>query len=243
MSWAQPAPPDSKDLVPVTVHQLIVDPNSMQPVVFLADSQGERVLPIWIGPCEANSLNTELEGVKTPRPLTYDFTATIIQKLKAKVQRAIVTHAKDGTYYATLILELGGAAVEVDARPSDCIILATKVKAPIFVSRKLFRENSVSLKQEIGFESSYGLTVQELTSSLAQSFSFQSTRGVLVADVRGGSQADKDGVQRGDILVEAGGEGVPDVGTLRNALSKGKTPLKARVFRKGNFVSLTLNPK
>jgi len=238
-----PAPAESKELVQVTLHQLIVDPNSMQPVVFLADQEGERALPIWIGPCEANSLNMEMEGVKTPRPLTYEFTARIVQKLNGKVQRAIVTHAKDGTYYSTLIIDVGGAAVEIDARPSDSIILATKVKAPIFVSRKLFKENSVSLKQEAGLESSYGLMVQNLTSALAQSFSFQSTKGVLVSDVRGGSQAEKDGVQRGDILVDAGGEAVSDLVSLRNALAKRKAPLKARVFRKGKFVSLTLNPK
>jgi S1-C subfamily serine protease len=66
---------------------------------------------------------------------------------------------------------------------------------------------------------------------------------VLVADVRGGSQAEKDGLQRGDILVEIGGDLISDVKSLRDALSKSKASVKARIFRKGNFVSLALNPK
>ncbi len=201
VAGAQPAvPPESKDLIPVNIHQLLVDPASMQPVVFLADPDGERALPIWIGACEANSLSTEMEGTKPVRPLTYDFTATLLQKLKGKVRRAVITHAKEGIYYSALIIDREGASVEIDARPSDSIILATKVKAPIFVSAKLFKENSIPLKEEKGPEASYGLTVQELTSSLAHSFSFQSTKGALVADVRGGSQAEKDGAPTGGHL-------------------------------------------
>ena len=106
-----------------------------------------------------------MEGTKPVRPLTYDFTATLVQKLKGKVRRAVVTHAKEGIYYSALIIDREGASVEIDARPSDSIILATKVKAPIFVSAKLFKENSIPLKEEKGPEASYGLTVQELTSS------------------------------------------------------------------------------
>jgi len=230
-------------MVEVTIDSIRVSLMSQQRIVLLKDVDSERYLPIWIGPCEANSLSAEMEGTKPVRPLTYDFAATLVEKLKGKVRRAVVTHAKDGIYYSALVVEREGASVEIDARPSDSIILATKVKAPIFVSAKLFKENSIPLKEEKGPEASYGLTVQELNSSLAHSFSFQSTKGALVADVRGGSQAEKDGIQRGDILVDAGGEAVSDLASLRNALAKRKAPLKARVFRKGKFVSLTLNPK
>lgn len=231
-----------KDLLQVKVHQLILDPTSGQPVVFLADPQAERALMIWIGPCEASALNSEMEGMKPLRPLTHDLTGRIIEKLKGKIQRIIITHSQDGVYYATLVIDREGAVVEIDARPSDSIVLALKSRAPIFVSQTVFREMSVAMKEEKGVEDSYGLTVQELTSSLAYSFSFKSTQGVLVADVRGGSQAEKDGLQRGDIFTEVGGEGVGDVKSLRTALLRGKAPAKAKIFRKGNFISLTLNP-
>jgi len=244
--WAgqfTPVAVGSQDLLQVKVHRLIMDPGSMQPIVFLADPQEERALLVWIGPCEATALNAEMEGTKAPRPLTHDLAGRIIEKLKGKIQRIIITHVKDGIYYATLVIEREGSAVEVDARPSDSIVMALKSKSPIFVSKGLFAELSVPLKEEKGGEDPYGLTIQELTSSLAQSFSFKSTKGVLVADVRGGSQAEKDGLQRGDILVEIGGDLISDVKSLRDALSKSKASVKAKIFRKGNFVSLALNPK
>jgi bifunctional DNase/RNase len=244
--WAKPIPSadaGSKDLLEVKVHRLIVDPGSMQPVVFLADPGGERALPIWIGPCEANALNAEMEGTKPPRPLTHDLAGRIIENLKGKIQRIIITHTQGGIYYATLVVEREGSVVEIDARPSDCIVLALKSKAPIFVSRTLFGEMSVSLKEQKGVEERYGLSVQDLNSSLAQSFSFKSDRGVLVSEVKGGSRAEKDGLEQGDILVEVGKDPVNDVPSLRAALSKIKSPVKVKIFRKGNYFFVTLNPK
>lgn len=233
---------EQKELLQVKIHQLIMDPTSRQPVVFLADSLDERALPIWIGHSEANAIYAELQGIKHPRPLTHDLLERIIQKLNWKIQRIVVTHSKEGTYYATMVLERGGSLVEIDARPSDSIVMALKFKAPIFVSKSLFAEMAVPLGEKKGIEEIYGLTIQELTPLLAQSFSFKSTRGVLVSDVRQGSLAEKDGLQRGDIFVEAGGETVGDVMTLKGALARSKAPVQARIFRKGNFLSMRLHP-
>jgi bifunctional DNase/RNase len=238
-----PAASASQELLPVKIQRLTIDPSSGQPVVFLTDPQEERALPIWIGPCEANAMNQEMEGTKPPRPQTHDLLERVIQKMKGKIQKVIVTHAQDGVYYATLVLEREGTAVEIDARPSDSLVLALKSKAPVWVGKKMFQEASVPLKEAKGVEDQYGLTAQDLTPSLAQSFSFKSTRGVLVSDVRAGSLAEKDGLQRGDILAEMGGEVIPDVNGLKAAMNKAKGPVKAKVFRKGEYVSLTIQGK
>jgi len=237
----RPVALEPKDLLQVKIHKLTLDPASMQPVVFLTDSQEERVLPIWIGPCEANAMNAEMEGTPHPRPLTHDLAVRIIQKFKAKVQRIIITHTKDGIYYATLVLEKQGSVMEIDARPSDSMVLALKSKAPIFVSKALFAEMSLPLREPKGIEENYGLTIQDLTPSLAQSFSYKSSQGVLVSEVRSGSSAEKDGLQQGDILVEVGEETVPDTKSLRAALAKSKGPVKAKIFRKGGFLSVILH--
>ncbi len=233
----------SQELLQVKIQRLIIDPSNNQPVVFLTDLQEERALLVWIGPCEANAMNAEMEGTKHPRPQTHDLLQGVIQKMKGKIQRIIITHSKDGIYFANLVLEREGALLEIDARPSDSMVLALKAKAPVFVARKMFQEMSVSLKEERGAEAQYGITGQELTSSLAQSFSFKSTRGVLVSDVRTGSPAEKDGLQRGDIIAEIGGEATPDLRSLRAALDKMKAPIKARIFRKGEFIPLMLHGK
>lgn len=234
---------EEKDLLQVKVHKLTVDPTTMQPVVFLADSLEERALPIWIGPCEANAINMEIQGIKPPRPLTHDLMVRMMQKANTKVQRIIITHSKEGTYYATLVMDRGGSLEEIDARPSDSIVIALKFKSPIFVSKSLFREMAVSLEEQEAIEERYGLTIQELTPLLAQSFSYKSTRGVLVSHVREGSPAEKDGLHRGDIFVEVGGSTVEDVMSLKGALAKIKAPVPARIFRKGEFLSLTIHPK
>ena len=237
------AAPASQELLQVKIQRLIVDPSNNQPVVFLTDLQEERALLVWIGPCEANAMNAEMEGTKHPRPQTHDLLQGVIQRMKGKVQKIIITHSKDGVYYAALVLEREGTTIEIDARPSDSIVLALKAKAPVFAAKKMFQEMSIPLKEEKGAEDQYGITAQELTSSLAQSFTFKSTRGVLVSDVRAESPAEKDGLMRGDIIAEIGGEAIPDLKSLKTALNKMKGSVKAKVFRKGEFVSLTFHGK
>ena len=234
---------EPKELLQVKVHQVILDPTSNQPVVLLADSPGERVLLIWIGHCEANAIFAEIQGIKHDRPLTHDLAERIIQKANGKIRRIVITHRKENTYYATIVLEWGSSPIEIDARPSDSIVMALKFKAPIFISKSLFTAMAVSLDEQKGVEERYGVTIQELTPLLAQSFSYKSTRGALVSDVREGSLAEKDGLHRGDIFVEVGGSTVEDVMSLKGSLAKIKTPVPARIFRKGNFLSITIHPK
>jgi uncharacterized protein len=231
-----------KDLMEVKIYRLIVDPASMQPVVLLADLAGERVMPVWIGPNEANAIQAEIEGVQPPRPMTHDLLERVIQRMNGTVKRVIITHQKENIYYALLVIEKDRNLLEIDARPSDSLVMALKLKSPIFVAKSLFKERSVSLGESKEADSPYGLTLQELTPMLAESFGFKKGRGVLIADVKGGSRAEKDGLQRGDIVVEISGEKIPDVAAMKNALASIKNPVKIKIFRQGSFSVLTLNP-
>src|SRR6266536_4950207 len=78
------------------------------------------------------------------RPLTHDLIASICSGFNITVERVVITELKNSTYYARLILqqhnELGRKIVESDARPSDCIALATALKKPIYVSSSLFEQ-------------------------------------------------------------------------------------------------------
>lgn len=244
-TWAEGftlAAEEQPNLLQVKIYKLIVDPSSMQPVVLLADSLEERAMVIWIGPCEATAIQGEIQGVKQPRPSTHDLVERIIRKTGGTLERIIITHSKDNTYYATIVLGKDHSPLEIDARPSDSLALALKFKAPIYVAKKLFEEMAVPLKEPKAADEIYGLTTQELTFELAQSFSFGSTQGVLVSDVREGSQAEKDGLQRGDIFVELGKKTLESVKSLKEVLGQSKGPVKAKVFRKGAFQSLNLHP-
>ena len=236
-----PASEKSK-LLPVTVYRLILDPVSQHPVVILTDSLEERALPIWIDSFEANAIHSELEGIKHRRPLTHDLLERIIQKTNAKIHQIVITELKDNIYYAKIRMEVAGTFAEIDARPSDSIVMALKFQAPLFVSRDLFKDKAMPLNEEKEIEQHYGITLQNLTPSLSQAFSFDSTKGTLVSDVRRGSPAEKDGLERGDIFVTLDEGPVDDIASVRLALEKGKTTMKAKIFRKGRFLALNLHP-
>jgi bifunctional DNase/RNase len=90
-----------------------------QRVVILKELEGERYLPIWIGPFEAEAIAMELQGVEAARPLPYDIMKTIIGDLGGNVRRILVTTLRDDVFFATIVIEAAGRQVEVDARPSD----------------------------------------------------------------------------------------------------------------------------
>src|SRR5271165_4566779 len=85
-----------------------------------------------------------LKEAPKERPLTHDLIANIFKGFSISVERVIITELKNSTYFARLILqqqnELARKIVEIDARPSDCLALATAQKRPIYVSHALFEQ-------------------------------------------------------------------------------------------------------
>ena len=233
----------SGQLLRVKVYNLIVDPETRQPLVILSDEREKRGMPIWIGFFEANAINSEMQGIEHPRPLTHDLLASVIQKARLKIHRIIITHLKENTYYATIFMGISGSLVEIDARPSDSIATALKFNAPIFVSQSLFNKAAFPLSEQGGGYEEYGLTFQDLTPALAKAFEFGSTRGILVSHVRKGSQAEKDGLERGDIVYEMEGAPVENATSMREALEKDDLPLEVKIFRRGQPLSLVIRPK
>jgi uncharacterized protein len=131
-------------MVQVRVSGLIVDDNSKSPVVILQEISGERYLPIWIGPFEAQAIANEIQGKKFPRPLTHDLLASTIGSLKGKVSRIVINDLRDKTFFASIIIERGEEVVSLDARPSDSIALAVRAAAPIFVAEKILEGEGTS---------------------------------------------------------------------------------------------------
>jgi bifunctional DNase/RNase len=105
---------------------------SIQRFVLLGD--GERKVPILIGPFEAQAISLPLEGAQPDRPMTHDLLRTIIERLGATLDRVVIDDLWSTTYYAKLHLQRGKETMEIDVRPSDAIALAVRFEAPIFVS-------------------------------------------------------------------------------------------------------------
>jgi len=126
------------NMLEVKIEGLALDMTTNSPVVILAPDGLNKVLPIWIGHAEAWGIAMELSGVKAKRPLTYDLLRDVIETLQATVDRVEITELKEQTFYARIHLSINGQVYEIDARPSDSIALALKVKAKIFVNEELF---------------------------------------------------------------------------------------------------------
>ena len=118
--------------VEMSIKGLMVDPITNIPIVLLDDREGQRLLPISVGIFEAHAIALEIENISMPRPITHDLLRNVIHDLKADVQRVVISDLKESTFYAVIHLVVGGELVAIDARPSDAIALALRVRAPIF---------------------------------------------------------------------------------------------------------------
>lgn len=234
--------PVDKELVRVTVYQLVVDPSNRQPVVTLADPGEKRALFIWIGLAEARAIYSELEGIEPQRPLTHDLLGKILLKTKSEIRQIVVTHSQDNIYYATIFLDTEDNLVQIDARPSDAIVMALKFNAPVYVSRELFEKMSLPLGSRTDREDSYGLSLQELTPDLVRYLSLKSAKGVMVSGLQKGSQAAIDGLRIGDIIVEIDGRVVEDLPFFHKIFKENKRPLKTKIYRNNRLLTLSIHP-
>lgn len=132
-------------MIEAVVDSIRVSMVNQHRVVFLREVSGERHLPIWIGPFEAEAIAMELQGVQSKRPLPYDLLKAVIKDLGGRLTRIEVTELRDATFYAQLVVEIGGRVVIVDARPSDAIALGVRAKVPILVAESVMDEAGVEL--------------------------------------------------------------------------------------------------
>jgi len=116
------------------------DQKVQSPVVLLTDKEQNTVLPIWIGLCEARSIELGLSEIVVPRPLTYDLMAAIIRTMGAKVERIVIVDLRDEVFYAQVEVSVGGKVSKIDARPSDAIALASRMNSPIFVKKTVLEK-------------------------------------------------------------------------------------------------------
>src|SRR5437868_4601990 len=129
---AVPAARGGKGIIISEVHD--------QQVIMLKETEGERSFPIVIGIFEATSIDRRVRGMPSPRPLTHDLVASVIENMGGELRDIYISELKDHTYFAKLRIRLNGEMVEVDSRPSDAIALAVTAKVPIYVAEEVLEE-------------------------------------------------------------------------------------------------------
>jgi bifunctional DNase/RNase len=87
------------------------------------------------------AIQRAVNGEQSERPMTHDLMVTLLDGLGAEVERVVINAVDDGTFFARLIVsmenELGHKIVEVDARPSDSIVLALTSGKPLYVAHEV----------------------------------------------------------------------------------------------------------
>jgi len=132
-----------EDFILMMVGGVTLDPTTKMPIVVLRDPDNKINLPIWIGPLEAASMATELEGIKPQRPMTHDLIRNLLGDLGVTVDAIEVTELRENTYFARILLKgRDGRDLEIDSRPSDAISLALRTKSPIYVAKKVLETSS-----------------------------------------------------------------------------------------------------
>jgi bifunctional DNase/RNase len=123
-----------------------------QPIVLLREEDGQRYLPIFIGPPEATAIVYALQGMETPRPMTHDLFKSVLDELAIRLQRVVITELHDGTFYAEIELGGGGEGEtrRISSRPSDALALAARYpdQVPIFASEAVLEEAGVLFDQD-----------------------------------------------------------------------------------------------
>ncbi len=150
-------------MVEVYVSGMGIDPISQMPIVILKSKEDDSLaLPIWIGVFEANSIVMNMQGMDSPRPMTYDLIKSILLATGYAVEMVTIDSMENNTYIATIHLKntnLTAEGLAIDSRPSDAINLALRFDAPIYVNKELFTNSA-----DIEVQDDLNITEEDLRS-------------------------------------------------------------------------------
>ena len=126
--------------IQMELHKIIISEMQDQQIIVLKEVDGERKFPIVIGSPEAMAIDRRLKGIPTPRPMTHDLMANVIESMGGNIDRIEINDLQEHTFFARIHIRQGMKMVEVDSRPSDAIALGIASEVPIFVAEHVLAE-------------------------------------------------------------------------------------------------------
>jgi uncharacterized protein len=124
-------------MIEMMIDSVRVSLTSQQRIVLLRNLEGDRYLPIWIGPYETESITIALQEIELARPQAHDLMLLMFKKLEGHLRRVEITSLKDDVFYGNLVVERDGQTIDIDARPSDSIALAVRAHVPILMAEEI----------------------------------------------------------------------------------------------------------
>ena len=114
----------------------------------LAEENGERRIPIIIGPVEAQAIAIQLEGLKPPRPLTHDLIKNMAMAFDIALLEVTIYKLEEGIFYSELLCEMDGKEIRIDSRTSDAVALALRFRCPIYTTEDILKKSGIILDLE-----------------------------------------------------------------------------------------------
>nr|WP_319573128.1 bifunctional nuclease family protein [uncultured Draconibacterium sp.] len=114
----------------------------------LAEEEGERRIPIIIGPVEAQAIAIQLEGLKPPRPLTHDLIKNMALAFDIALLEVTIYKLEEGIFYSELLCEMNGKEIRIDSRTSDAVALALRFRCPIYTSEEILQKAGIVLESD-----------------------------------------------------------------------------------------------
>lgn len=116
--------------------------------LLLGEMDGERQLAVIIGASEAQAILLELKGIRSPRPLSHQLFASVIEALNVRLLRVLIYKVEKGLFYSYLFLQTENSIIRVDARTSDAIAIAMYLQSPIFIYEDLLEREKLNLENK-----------------------------------------------------------------------------------------------
>ncbi|MEW5939138.1 MAG: bifunctional nuclease family protein [Chloroflexota bacterium] len=136
-------------MIEVVIDSVRVNLMSPQRLVVLREVNGERYLPIWVGPYEAEAITVALQEVEMSRPLTHDLIRNILATFSARIVRIEIVALRDDIFFGNIVAEQDGQLINIDSRPSDAIALAVRTHAPILVDPTVMSAASIVPEKDV----------------------------------------------------------------------------------------------
>jgi len=136
-----------------TIGKLLMDKNNNTPVLELNVEGTDKRVYLWIGACEAWALAMSIENFHLIRPMTHDLLISAVETMGGIFDHVVIHSIKNGTFLANLVIKKNQTEqhtervdryIELDARPSDCLVIANKLDLPVFVTSEVLLEAGMS---------------------------------------------------------------------------------------------------
>lgn len=161
----------NKTKIELQVANIIIGPNHAEySNLTLKELTGDRELTICIGTSEAQSIIVEMKGIYPSRPLTHQLFAGVLEAMAVQLLRVLIYKVENGIYYSYIYLKTNNATMRTDARTSDAVALALRMRAPIFIYEDILNETQLNLNQltELGEKALRKENINQLRSALQQ---------------------------------------------------------------------------